>query len=67
MDARSLAAHVHSPPHSSGSAERGWMTATILNYMQTPPTHYYIESSGPAAYMETHLISGHAGGARLLP
>lgn len=26
----------------------------MLSYLQTPPTHYYIESSGRAAYMETH-------------
>ena len=30
----------------------GWWL--VLNYMQTPPTHYYLESSGRAAYMETH-------------
>ena len=27
----------------------------MLNYMQTPPTHYYLEFSGQVAYMETHL------------
>ena len=26
-------------------------------YLQTPPTHYYLESSGRAADMETHLYS----------
>jgi hypothetical protein len=26
----------------------------VLNYMQTPPTHYYLESSGRVAYLETH-------------
>ena len=26
----------------------------VVNYMRTTPTHYYIESSGRAAYMETH-------------
>ena len=29
----------------------GWRLA--LNYMYTPPTYYYLESSGQAAYMET--------------
>ena len=23
----------------------------VLNHMQTPPTHFYLESSGPAADM----------------
>jgi hypothetical protein len=41
----SLAAHAHNPPHSSRSLECGRLT---------PPTHYYLESSGQAAYMETH-------------
>jgi hypothetical protein len=26
----------------------------VLNYMRTPPTHYYLESNDRAAYMETH-------------
>ena len=26
----------------------------VLNYTQTTPTHYYLESSGQAAHMETH-------------
>ena len=26
----------------------------MLNYTRTPPTHYYLEYSGRAAYMETH-------------
>jgi hypothetical protein len=26
----------------------------VLIYMQTPPTHSYVESSGRVAYMETH-------------
>ena len=30
----------------------GWQL--VSNYMQTPPTHYYLESGGQAAYMETH-------------
>ena len=30
----------------------GWWLE--LHYMQTPPTHYYLESSGWATYMETH-------------
>ena len=30
----------------------GWQL--VLNYMQTPPTHYYLESSEQAAYMKTH-------------
>ena len=30
----------------------GWRL--VLNYMQTPPTHYYLESSGQAAHMNTH-------------
>jgi hypothetical protein len=28
----------------------------VLNYMQSPPTHYYLVSSGQVAYMETHPI-----------
>ena len=31
----------------------GWWL--VLTYMQTPPIHYYLEFSGLAAYMETHL------------
>jgi hypothetical protein len=27
----------------------GWQL--VLNYMQTPPTHYYLECSGQAIYM----------------
>ena len=30
----------------------GWRF--VLNYMQTSLTHYFLESSGRAAYMETH-------------
>ena len=30
----------------------GWQL--VLNFMRTPPTNYYLESSGQAAYMETH-------------
>ena len=30
----------------------GWQL--MLNYMRTPPTHYYLESSGQATYMKTH-------------
>ena len=30
----------------------GWRL--VLNYMQTSPTHYYLESSVQVAYMETH-------------
>ena len=26
----------------------------VLIYMRTPPTHYYLESSGRVTYMETH-------------
>ena len=26
----------------------------VLNYMRTPPIHYYLASSGQAACMETH-------------
>ena len=26
----------------------------VLNYIRTPHTHYYLESSGRAAYKETH-------------
>jgi len=26
----------------------------MLNYMQTPPIHYYLESSGQVTYMKTH-------------
>jgi hypothetical protein len=26
----------------------------VLNYTQTPPTHYYLESSGQVAHIETH-------------
>ena len=33
----------------------GWQL--VLIYMRTPPTHYYLEPSGRAAWMETHLIS----------
>ena len=30
----------------------GWQL--VLNYMWTPQTHFYLESSGWTAYMETH-------------
>lgn len=30
----------------------GWWL--VLKYMRTPLTHYYLESSGCAPYMETH-------------
>ena len=30
----------------------GWQLA--VKYMRTPPTHDFLESSGLAAYMETH-------------
>ena len=30
----------------------GWRLA--LKYMGTPMTHYFLESSGQVAYMETH-------------
>ena len=30
----------------------GWQL--MLNFMQTPPTHYYLDSNGWVAYMETH-------------
>ena len=30
----------------------GWQL--VLLYMRTPPTYYYLESSGQATYMETH-------------
>ena len=30
----------------------GWRLA--LEYMRTPPTHFFLESSGRAAYMETY-------------
>ena len=30
----------------------GWQL--VLNFMETPPTHYYLDSSGQATYMETH-------------
>ena len=30
----------------------------MLNYMRTPPTHFYLECSGSAAYMETHSKYG---------
>ena len=33
----------------------GWHLT--LKYMRTPPTHYFVESSGRAAYMETHPYS----------
>jgi hypothetical protein len=26
----------------------------VLYYMQTPPTHYYLELSGRVAYMKTY-------------
>jgi hypothetical protein len=28
----------------------------VLNYMRSPLAHYYLESSGQVAYMETHPI-----------
>jgi hypothetical protein len=31
----------------------GWQL--VLNYMQTPPTHYYLECSGKATYMKLTL------------
>ena len=30
----------------------GWRL--VLNYMQTPPTHCYLELGGRVAYMEAH-------------
>ena len=30
----------------------GWWL--VLIYMRTPPLHFYLESSGQVAYMETH-------------
>ena len=30
----------------------GWRD--VLNYMRTPPTVYYLESTGQVAYMKTH-------------
>ena len=33
----------------------GWRL--VLNYMWTPPTHHYLESSGRASYMKTHPSS----------
>ena len=30
----------------------GWRL--VLNYMQTLPTNYYLESNGQVAYMQTH-------------
>ena len=30
----------------------GWQLA--LNYMRTPPTHYYLEYGGQVAYLETY-------------
>ena len=32
-----------------------WLVGGVCIYMSTPPTHYYLESSERAAYMETHL------------
>lgn len=38
----------------------GWQV--VLKYMPTPQTHYFLESSGQAAYMETcQLIHSHRG------
>ena len=42
---------VHGP--SSRPPTCGRLT-TVLSYTQTPPTHYYLESSGQMAYRETH-------------
>ena len=33
----------------------GWRL--VLIYTRTSLTHYYLESSGQAAYMDTHLLS----------
>ena len=33
----------------------GWRL--VLIYMRTPPTHYYLKSSGRVAYMETHPLN----------
>jgi hypothetical protein len=46
-------AHVHGPSHSSWPQNLvGWWF--VLDYMRTPPTHYYLKSNGRAAYMETN-------------
>ena len=42
-----LVAHVHD--HQNVVGEQ-----FVLINMRAPPTHYYLESSGQMAYMETH-------------
>ena len=50
----SLAARVHGPPHSSRHLNVvEWQL--LRNYMRTPLTPYYLESSEPTAYIATHL------------
>ena len=46
---KATALHILVGPHNVVS----WLP--LLIYMRTPPTHYYLESSGRATYMETHL------------
>ena len=38
----------------------GWRL--VLKYMRIPPTHYYLESSEQATYMETHPFTLEFGG-----
>lgn len=47
----SLAAQGHNSPHSSKNVV-GCLLLFI--YTRTRPTHYYLESCGQTAYMETH-------------
>lgn len=33
------------------NVSRWWL---VLNYVRTPPMHYYLKSSGQATYLEAH-------------
>ena len=46
----SLIPRIHIPSHSRRPPKRGWSgTYAYRVYMQTPPAHYYLESSGRAS------------------
>jgi hypothetical protein len=46
--------HGHGPSHSSRQPKCDWLVFFVIIFMETVATHYCLESSGRAAYMETH-------------
>ena len=49
----SLVAHGHGPLHSSRQPNCSYLLAFVI-FVQTHPTHYYLEYSGSVTDMETH-------------